>query len=128
MKVISDKRMVSIMTGRINLNSEIPEDLIATNSNLSPRLPKVIMEEIRIAIGIANISIEALAYHKNSQMVMKSSPFPTRSSMYFQRVCIINTKKATKNVTMNGPINDRMISLSNFFIMGCCFFVKKKVG
>jgi hypothetical protein len=117
MKVVNEKSSVNIMIGRINLNREIPEDFIATNSNLSPRFPNVIMEEINIAIGMANINIEALAYHKNLQIVIKSRPLPTKSSIYFHRVCIINTKKATKNVIMNGPINERTISLSNFFIM-----------
>jgi len=103
--------------GRIKRNKEIPADLIATSSKLSPRLPNVIMDDIRMAIGIASVSREALAYHKNFPIVMRSSSLPTRSSMYFQRLCIINTKKAMKNVAINGPINDRRISWSNFFII-----------
>ena len=109
--------MDTIISGRINLNSEIPADLMATNSKLSPRLPNVIMEEIRIAIGMASVSRDALAYHKNLPMVNRSRSFPTRSSIYFQRLCIISTKKAIKNVAINGPINERMISVSNFFII-----------
>jgi len=34
-------------------NSEIPADLIATNSKLSPRLPKVIIDDIKIDSGSA---------------------------------------------------------------------------
>jgi hypothetical protein len=92
---------------------------MATSSKLSPRFPKVMMEEIRMAMGIARVSMEALTYHKNFPMVIKSSPFPTRSSRYFHRPCIISTKKAIKNVIMNGPMNDLRISLSNFFIIPC---------
>src|SRR6185369_5573817 len=97
-------------------SNEIPEDLMATSSKLSPRLPKVMIEEIRMAMGMASVSKEELMYHKNFPMVHRSSPLPTRSSIYFQRFCIISTKKAMKNVTMNGPRNDLMMSLSNFFI------------
>jgi hypothetical protein len=50
-------------------------------------------------------------------MVVKSRPLPTRSSIYFQAVCISNIKRAMKNVTINGPIKDLRISLSSFFIM-----------
>ena len=106
--------MATNTSGRIKRSKEIPEDLIATNSKLSPRLPKVIIEEIRIAIGIARVSREALAYQRNLPMVKKSKPFPTRSSMYFHRICIISTKNAIKKVTMKGPKNDFKISLSNF--------------
>jgi hypothetical protein len=105
------------INGRMNRNKDMPADLIATNSKLSPRLPNVIMEEIKMAMGMARVSKDALAYHKNLPMVNRSRSFPTKSSMYFQRLCIIKTKKAIKNVAINGPINDRMISLSNFFII-----------
>ena len=80
------------MSGRIKRNSEMPDDLMATSSKLSPRFPKVMMEEIRIAMGMARVSIDALTYQRNWPMVMKSSPLPTRSSRYFHRPCIISTK------------------------------------
>ena len=105
------------ISGRIKRNNEIPEDLIATSSKLSPRLPNVMIEDIRMAIGIASVSREALAYQRNLPIVIRSRSLPTRSSMYFHRLCIINTKKAMKNVAINGPINDRRISWSNFFII-----------
>jgi hypothetical protein len=57
--------MVTHIKGLMKRNSDIPADFMAINSKLSPRLPNVIIEEIRIAIGIASISKEALAYHKN---------------------------------------------------------------
>jgi len=74
------------------------------------------IEEMRMAMGMANVSREELIYHKNFPMVKRSRSLPTRSSIYFQRFCIISTKNAMKNVMMNGPRNDLMMSLSNFFI------------
>jgi hypothetical protein len=68
-----------------------------------------------MAIGMARIRSEALAYHINLQTVAKSNPFPTKSSIYFHKLCIINTKNAMKKVIMKGPIKDFIISLSSFF-------------
>ena len=110
-------RMDTNVSGRKKRNSEIPDDLMATSSKLSPRLPSVIIEDIKMAMGIASVSREALAYHKNSPMVSKSRSLPTRSSMYFHRLCIISTKNAIKNVAINGPMKDVRISLSIFFII-----------
>ena len=53
------------ISGLMKRNREIPDDLMATSSKLSPRLPKVMIEEIRMAIGMASISNEALAYQRN---------------------------------------------------------------
>ncbi len=36
--------------GRINLNKEMPEDFMATSSKFSPSLPKVIIEDSKMAI------------------------------------------------------------------------------
>ena len=109
---------VNQTNGRINLSREIPADFIATSSKLSPKFPKVMMDEIRMAIGIARDESVALAYHTNLIMVIKGNPLPTRSSMYFHNVCIIKTKNAIKKVMINGPRKDLRISLSNFFNMG----------
>jgi hypothetical protein len=46
-------------------SNEIPDDLMATSSKLSPRLPNVMIDDIRMAIGIASVSNEALAYQRN---------------------------------------------------------------
>jgi hypothetical protein len=110
-------KMVKNIRGRMNLKREMPEDLMATNSKLSLKFPKVIMDEINIAIGIASINSDALAYQINCAIVIKSRPFPTKSSIYFHKLCIINTKNPMKKVMMKGPINDFSISLSNFFII-----------
>ncbi len=104
--------------GRINLNKEMPEDFMATSSKFSPSLPKVIIEDSKMAIGNASVTNVALAYTINLVSVKTSRPLPTRSSMYFQRICIISTKRVIKNVTINGPIKALRISLSNFLITG----------
>ena len=116
-KVIIHSTTVTHINGRINLSKEMPADFIATSSKLSPRLPNVMMDEIKIAIGMAKDDKVALAYHTNFMMVIKGSPLPTRSSIYFHKVCIISTKNAIKKVTINGPKKDLSISLSNFFII-----------
>ena len=107
--------------GRIKRNNEMPADLIATSSKLSPKLPKVMIEEIRIASGRASGMAVAVTYIVSSKMLARSSPFPTRSSMYFQKNCITSTNSVMKNVAINGPTNDFRISLSSFLITiwGC---------
>ena len=117
MKVIPQSRSDTKNKGRIKRSKEIPEDLMATNSKLSPRLPNVIIEESKIAIGIASISRVALMYQMNFPIVQKSSPLPTRSSIYFHNVCIKRINSVTKNVAIKGPKKDFIISLSNFFII-----------
>ena len=44
----------TINRGLINRNREMPADLMATNSKLSPKLPKVMIDEIKIAKGSAS--------------------------------------------------------------------------
>src|SRR5438046_3748787 len=102
--------------GRINLNKEMPEDLMATNSKFSPSFPNVIIEDNKIAMGNASVTKVALAYTKNFPSVSASNPLPTRSSIYFHKVCIIKTNRVIKNVTMKGPIKALRMSLSNFLI------------
>ena len=108
--------MATKKSGRIKRKSEMPEDLIATSSKFSPSLPNVIMEESSMAMGRARLTRVALANMMNLMSVKKSSPLPTRSSIYFHNICIINTNSVTKKVAINGGINALRISLSNFFI------------
>ena len=63
------KSMATHIKGRIKRSSEMPDDLMATSSKLSPRLPNVMMDEIRMAMGMAKVSMDALTYHKNCPMV-----------------------------------------------------------
>ena len=45
-----------------------------------------------------------------------SKPLPTRSSKYFQMVCINSKNNATKKVPINGPINDLRNNQCSFLI------------
>jgi hypothetical protein len=65
MKVTIQRKTDNHINGLMNRNNDIPEDFMATSSKLSPRFPKVIIDEIKMAIGIASISNEALAYQRN---------------------------------------------------------------
>ena len=98
----------------MNRNKDMPEDLIAINSKLSPKFPNVINEESKTANGKANGTNAALWYQINSRITPAPSPFPTKSSMYNQKNCITSTNKVIKKVATNGPIKDLMMSLSNF--------------
>ena len=91
---------------------------MATSSKLSPSFPNVIIDESKMAIGNARVTNVALAYNKNLKRMVNSKPLPTRSSIYFQRICITKTNSVTKNVTIKGPMKALRISLSNFLITG----------
>ena len=94
----------------------IPAAFMATISNVSPKFPNVMMEESSNANGNAKgtqvMATTPIRYNK----VPVSKFFPTKSSRYNQKNCIINTNNAIKKVAMNGPIKARMMSMSNFFI------------
>jgi hypothetical protein len=100
--------------GRINRVNGIPAAFMATNSKLSPKLPKVIMDENSNANGSAVVKVLTDTRPINSRMVIKSSPFPTKSSMYNQKNCIVNTNIQMANAAKNGAMNARRISMSNF--------------
>ena len=60
--------------------SEIPAALMAVSSELSPRLPKAINDDSRIASGKAcGMSISPI-YQKNWAITSSDSPFPISSS------------------------------------------------
>ena len=77
--------MLTINKGRIKRKREIPADLMATSSNLSPRFPKVIIDESKTASGNANGTRVAETYPINFPMVKKSKPLPTISSIHNQK-------------------------------------------
>ena len=112
--------MATTNKGRMKRSNGIPADLMATNSKLSPRLPKVMIEEIKMAKGNASGIAVTVTYEVSSKMLRISNPFPTRSSMYFQKNCITSTKSVMKKVAIKGPINAFKISLSSFLIMLNC--------
>ena len=102
--------------GRINRNKEIPEDLMATNSKLSPILPNVINEERSTASGKASVTNTELWYQINLRMTPTPRPLPTKSSIHNQKNCMSSTNKVIKKVAAKGPTNALITSLSNFLI------------
>ena len=111
---MSTTRVMGIMTRLM----EMPPAFIATSSYFSPKLPMVIMEAKRTAMGSAMGTKVAAAYINNSAITLNSSPLPTRSSTYFHTNCISSTKTAMAKVSTNGPMNERSMRRSSFFI-GC---------
>ena len=107
---------VTISNGRMKRNSGMPADLIATISKVSPRLPNVMMEESNSAMGNAKGITLAATYKISCRMVNISSPFPTKSSMYSQKNCMIKMNIAMRKVARKGPMKAFMINMSNFFI------------
>ena len=108
-----------INKGRMKRSSGIPEDLMATNSNDSPRFPKVMIAEKSNergrAVGIQN----NVTSPTSLPMVGKSRPLPTRSSIYNQKNCMVSTKTEIEKAATNGPIKDLMMRISSFFITLC---------
>jgi hypothetical protein len=107
---------VMINKGRMKRNKGIPAALMATNSKLSPKFPKVIIEENKSASGKAVGTQNKVTSPTNFKTVRISRPFPTRSSMYNQKNCMVKTKIEIRNAAINGPIKDLIINMSSFFI------------
>ena len=99
-----------------NLKKEIPADLMATNSKFSPKFPSVMIDESSMANGNASGTAVAEKNTINLMIVPKSNPLPTKSSIYNQKNCITKTKSEIKNVAKKGPMKERSISMSSFFI------------
>src|SRR5690606_38896816 len=97
---------------------EIPAAFIAVSSELSPKLPKVIIEERSMAKGRAMETLVAEAYHKSCKITYQSKPFPIRSSMYLNKNSINNTNITMKNVAIKGG----MKALST---RTCIFFTRQ---
>lgn len=98
------------------LTKEIPLVFNAINSNFSEREPKHMIEERRIERGNASGTKAADAKNNNSRITYHSRPFPTRSSIYFQRNCISRIKSTIKNVATKGPIKENTVKEKSFFI------------
>ena len=71
----------AIITGSMILDTDTPAALRAISSLFSPMLPMVIIEERRVARGIASGKMVQLPQNRNSAMTLKPRPFPTSSSM-----------------------------------------------
>ena len=97
--------------------NEIPADFIASNSNRSPRLPKVISEANKTAKGSAIGTRLRAAYINISANTAMSMPFPTISSIYFQRNCINTINSQMPKVMKNNGRNVCSIKVYNRFIL-----------
>lgn len=103
-------------SGCIKRSKGMPADLIATNSKLSPRLPKVIIDDNSKASGKASGTQLIATRPVKWANVPMSNPLPTRSSIYNQKNCITSTNSAMKKVAKKGPIKDFIINVSSFLI------------
>ena len=112
-------KTAKINNGRINRSKGIPADLIAINSNLSPKLPKVMMEENSNDKGSAVGIQKSVTNPTSFKTVNKSNPLPTKSSMYNQKNCMVNTNMEILKAAIKGPTKALMIRMSSFFITLC---------
>lgn len=115
-KAIPQTKKVNTNKGRMNRVKEIPAALMATNSNFSPRFPKVMIDEKSNAKGKAIGTQNKATNPTNFKTVMRSSPLPTKSSIYNQKNCMVKTNKEIAKAAIKGPIKDRIINMSSFFI------------
>ena len=106
----------TIAIGIMTRLTETPPAFIATSSYFSPKLPMVIMEAKRTAIGSAMGTNVAEAYMRSSAMTENSRPLPTKSSTYFQTNCMRSTSTERVKVSTSGPMKDLSMSLSSLFI------------
>ena len=109
--------MEAAISGTITLANEMPADFIAISSLFSAIWPIVITEANRVARGSARGSIVAPPQPINSSITFSPSPFPTNSSIYTHKNCIIKMKTTTKRIAKNGPINDFNMNWSSFFTL-----------
>jgi hypothetical protein len=72
------------------------------------------MDENSKANGSAVVKVLTETRPINSKMVKRSSPFPTKSSMYNQKNCIVSTNIQMAKAAKKGAMNARRISMSNF--------------
>lgn len=100
----------------MNLVREIPAALMATSSNFSPKFPNVMIEEKSNAKGNAMGTQNNATKPTNFKTVTKSKPFPTKSSIYNQKNCMVSTNREIAKAAIKGPINDRIINMSSFLI------------
>lgn len=107
---------------RNDFTSEIPEALMAVNSELSPKLPNVINDDNNIANGKACGTNINPKYPKNSAKTSIDKPFPTSLSTYFHKDCIISTTILMTNVPAKSIPNCFAMNISNFLIRNIFFF------
>jgi len=111
---IPERKMVKTKTGRIKRINGIPAAFIATSSKLSPKFPKVIIEENNKERGNERVMVLMATSPTNCIIIKKSKPLPTKSSMYNQKNCMVSTKVVMVSAAKKGPIKAFRISMSNF--------------
>ena len=107
-------KIAKIKSGRIKRTKGMPADLMAMSSKLSPRFPNVMIEEKSKAKGMAVVNMLIDTRPTNFKMMNVSNPFPTKSSMYSQKNCMVSTNIEIVNAAKKGPIKALRISMSNF--------------
>jgi hypothetical protein len=107
-------KMAKIKSGRIKRTKGMPADLMAMSSKLSPKFPNVMIEEKSKAKGMAVVNMLIDTRPTNFKMMNVSNPFPTKSSMYSQKNCMVSTNIEIVNAAKKGPIKALRISMSNF--------------
>jgi hypothetical protein len=113
-KAIPARNIAKIKSGRIKRINGIPADLMAMSSKLSPKFPNVMIEEKSNAKGMAVVNMLIDTSPTNFKMINVSNPFPTKSSMYSQKNCMVSTNIEIVNAAKKGPIKALRISMSNF--------------
>ena len=103
------------ISGMRILLREIPAAFIARSSLLSPILPSVIIDAMRVANGIARGSMVQDPHIRNSSITHRLNPLPTSSSMYNHRNCITRMNTTMRKTITNGPKKEVSMNLSNFF-------------
>lgn len=106
---------MSIIRGFMVLSNGTPADLIANSSKRSPKLPNTMIEASNIESGRARGIRFSEAYKNISPRTLISKPFPTISSIYFQRNCISTKNKQMTNVIENNGRKDCRIKLYSLF-------------
>ena len=113
-KAMPASKMAKIKSGRIKRTKGMPADLMAMSSKLSPKFPNVMIEEKSKAKGMAVVNMLIDTRPTNFKMMNVSNPFPTKSSMYSQKNCMVSTNIEIVNAAKKGPMKALRISMSNF--------------
>ena len=91
------------------LYNDKPDDFNAVNSLFSAKFPIVMMEDKSIARGKAKGIKLAETKNRSSKITPTPIPFPIKSSMYFQKNCMISMNMEIQNVTTKGPAKDLIL-------------------
>jgi hypothetical protein len=73
------------------------------------------MDANRVERGRHRGRVVQLPQNINSNIIPKLRPFPTNSSIYTQRNCIIRMNITTSRIAKNGPTNDFNMNRSSLF-------------